>query len=191
MRIGIDIDDTVANTQNILLEAALKYDREKMGNKGIVNHNVLLIEDRFEWSKEVKNKFLKEAVSKYFMTLEPKKNSVDIINKLVEDGHEIYFITYRTDELFVNAYEFSKEWLDKNNFYYDKLIVNRRDKGNVCVEEKIDLLIDDRIEHCQDAIDKGINSFVFASKYNLDTKIRRVNNWQEIYNIITGEMKNG
>lgn len=191
MRIGIDIDDTVASTEDVLLDAALLYDREVMGNKGIINPDAFLIEDRFSWSKDVKTEFLRYSVKKFFMDLGLKKGAVEIINKLASEGHEIYFVTYRTDEIFGDAYDFCYKWLNKNNFYFDKIIVNRGDKGNVCREEKIDLLIDDRVRNCEDAIKNGADAIVFASKYNSNTNIRRIDNWQEIYKIITGEMING
>ena len=191
MRIGIDIDDTVANTEDVLLEAALRYDREVMGNKGMVDPDAFLIEDRFAWVKDVKIDFLRYSVKNFFMDLELKKDAVEVINKLANDGHEIYFVTYRTDEIFGNAYEFCHEWLNKHNFYFDKLIVNRGDKGNVCREEKIDILIDDRIRNCEDAIENGTKAIVFASKYNSDTNITRIGSWKDIYDIITGEMVNG
>jgi len=71
-----------------------------------------------------------------------------VIHNLKELGHTIIIITARTDEFHDNPYRQSKEWLEKNNIEYDKLVVNARDKGMACIEEKIDLYIDDNLNNC-------------------------------------------
>ena len=73
----------------------------------------------------------------------PRPDCVDIIKQLHEDGNEIYIITARDDEFHENPYLQSEVWLKENNIYYDKLIVNARDKRKVCLENNIDMLFTD------------------------------------------------
>lgn len=70
----------------------------------------------------------------------------------------------------------SKEWLEKNLIYYDELIVNARDKGNVCIENNIDLLVDDNISNCLKVNSLGIAAITIGSKN--DKKIKSFDNWQ-------------
>lgn len=55
------------------------------------------------------------------------------------------------------------DWLNKNDIYFDKLIVNARDKKRVCIEENIDILIDDSISNCKNVITSGISAIMIAN----------------------------
>ena len=39
MRVGIDIDDTIANTNELLIDLGLKFDKEYKDGKGFKNKN--------------------------------------------------------------------------------------------------------------------------------------------------------
>ena len=64
----------------------------------------------------------------------------------------------------------------KNKIYYDKLIVNARDKRITCLENDIFLLIDDNISNCLNVINVGIDTIIIGNKNNNTIKI--VDNWQ-------------
>ena len=190
MRIGIDIDDTIVYTNKVLKNEAKKYNAKILNNRKIKNHNSKLVEDKYDWTVAEKIDFLKYCVNKYYMNLEIKKDSKEIINKLFNEGHEIYIVTYRTNECFGNAYDFCYTWLTNNDIKFTKLIVNRGDKGNVCKEENIDLFIDDRLENCIDAIKNGSKAILFDENKFYDTDLISVITWKEVEKII-GEMING
>jgi uncharacterized HAD superfamily protein len=50
------------------------------------------------------------------------------------------------------------------------------------LENKIDLFIDDSVEHCEDVNKVGVRSIVFTSRVNKETptNIERVNDWLEL-----------
>jgi hypothetical protein len=60
------------------------------------------------------------------VTCLPYEGSVDIINKWFDDGHIITFFTSRSDEHEV----ITKQWLDKHNFKYHNLLLNKPRGGN-------------------------------------------------------------
>lgn len=43
----------------------------------------------------------------------------------------------------------TKDWLNKHNIYYDQLILtnayNKHEKADKCIENKIDIMIDDSV----------------------------------------------
>ena len=56
----------------------------------------------------------------------------------------------------------------------------------VCIDEQIDLFIDDSIEHFQKVSNSGIQTLLFNNKINLNktVNLNKVNNWKEIYEYI-------
>ena len=74
---------------------------------------------------------------------------------------------------------------DKNNIYYDKLIVNARSKAPVCKTEKIDIFIDDQLNNCVDVSKVGIRAIRISNDDNSSYEnIETLLNWNEIYNYI-------
>ena len=67
----------------------------------------------------------------------------------------------------------------------DKIITNRMDKGQVCIEENIDIFIDDNISNCEKVSENGIEVLLFDAPFNRNCmKFKRVYDWKEVYNII-------
>lgn len=74
--------------------------------------------------------------------------------------------------------------MDKYNIYYDKLIVNARDKKKVCLEHDIDLLIDDSISNCLSVSSAGIPTVMIGNNKTLNNKIENFNDWKQIYDFL-------
>lgn len=190
MRIGIDIDNTLTNVQDKLTNAAFQYAKSL---KKIKNNNVRQISDSgndgsvyqrlFGFSYDELKYFLGPIQEEITNNALPRDYCVDIIKKLHDEGNEIYIITARDEEFHNDPYHQSKEWLEKNNIYFDKLIVNARDKGKICVENDIDLFIDDSLINCKDVLNQGIESIIICDNKQ-DNEIKSFGNWKEIYSFI-------
>lgn len=85
------------------------------------------------------------------------------------------------------------EWLNKYNIYYDKLILtnaySKESKADICVENDIDVMIDDSITICSNCINKGVKTFIMDTPYNKNTTISRVHSWKEIYEVLKNMKK--
>ena len=192
MNIGIDIDDTLTDIRDKLNLAAEKYANE-LGKEN-KNEKDKYVEDNNNGNVyQIKYGFTYEEL-KYFLSVihegitkkeEPRKNCVEIIRKLHNEGHKIYIITARDSEFHEDPYKLSKDWLDKNNIYYDELIVNARNKLEVCQRENIDLFIDDQLANCTKVSEAGIK-VIRITEYNdiQHGDIINKKNWNEIYNYI-------
>ena len=78
-----------------------------------------------------------------------------------------------------------KNFEDKNNIYYDKLVVNARDKKIACIEEKIDLFIDDSESNCLNVKKAGIKTIRVCNEIeNNNSNLICFNNWNDIYSYI-------
>ena len=198
MRIGIDIYDTIANTVDSMLYYADKYDVEILGKTGC-NGNMGLIKDRFYlkelygWDDDTKYNFFEMNYKKVLLGCTPKKDAVEVLNKLKKEGHEMYYITARLSEVKdCNAYEITENWLKENNFPIDYLKVNASDKKEISKENNISLLIDDSFNNCEDMVKIGIKSILMTTQMNknIDSKnIYRARDWYDVYNYINKEMQ--
>lgn len=194
MRIGIDIDDTITNSSDIYIKLAKEYNRKK-GIKYKINSNELDTKKAFGWEKENLDEFLHKYLKKVLNYAEPKPDSVEIINKLKEEGNEIYFITARSEEeINSGMYILTERWLKKNNYQYNLLIIDSKEKLKDCIKYKIDIFIDDSYLNCKLIKDKmGITVLLFTTRYNKKEKENsfiRVNNWIEIYECLKRRIEN-
>ena len=191
MRIGIDIDDTLTDVKNELIKAGENYARS-LGKDIKVdknfedkNNNGNKWQEMFQFNYEELKYFLKDIQESITNKAKPRENVVEIINKLKNDGNEIIIITARDSEFHDDPYKYSKDWLDKNNIYYDKLVVNARNKEDACIEEKIDLFIDDSESNCLNVKKAGIKTIrVCNETEDNNSNLICFNNWNDIYSYI-------
>ena len=140
MKVGIDIDDTLAQTTNYLIPFAIDF------NKNVLNKNNEpdLTKDLlkcFGWNKEETLSFIHTIFEKHALNIPPIDNAKSILKKLREEGNNIIIITARNDSQLSDPYGLTEKWLEINGIEYDKLIVNAKYKGPVVEEEQIDLII--------------------------------------------------
>lgn len=193
MTIGIDIDDTLTNTSELLLAYAQKYDYEYLKGNGslskekvfsITNGNSL--ESGMMWTKQQSDSFKEKYHESVLQNASIKPFAKEIIDKLIQEGNTIYFITARNNkgDRINDSYSTSKMLLDSNNIKYHKLISECNDKLKACKENNIDLFIDDKLETCLELKNNGITSFLMNTPLNnnLDEKnVTRVFSWIDIY----------
>lgn len=191
MKIGIDIDNTLTKVQDKLNKAAFDY-AISLGKKIDIYDNPLediknngdTYKKKFQFTYEELKYFLKEIQEDITNKALPRENVKEVIDKLKEDGHEIYIITARDSEFHDDPYRLSKDWLDKNNIYYDRLIVNAREKASVCKNQNINLFIDDQLNNCLSVANVGIKAIMITDRIFNYNEITQLQNWNEIYNYI-------
>lgn len=193
MKIGIDLDDTTFITMNAMLKYADLYDINVLGRSG-ANGKLGLIKNRYYlkalygWDEETKFDFFDTYYKNVLEECVPNDNAPEVIRKLKENGHEIYFITARlTNIKNCNTEEITKQSLKKYNIPYDKLIVNAKNKLDVCKEYNINIFIEDSYETCEELEQIGIKTYLKTTKMNeeVDSKnIERFENWKELYSKI-------
>jgi len=186
MNIGIDIDNTITDTLPILKKYCKKY------NDNFVKRNLQMHEDGFtsynlyDWTKEENLDFcinyLEEAVSQATV----KENAREIIQKLKNEGHIINIISSRALPMFKTPYETTEKFLHKNGILYDNLLVGKVEKKSSCIENKLDILIEDEPQYINQMAE-FMTVIAFNEPYNqqcIGDNIIRVNDWNEIYNVI-------
>lgn len=192
LRIGIDIDDTLTDIREQLTNAVFEYAKElnkKVENENIeindVNNDGNIYQKKFNFSYEELKYFLGPIQESITNNAIPRKDCVEVIKKLHAEGNEVYIITARDSEFHEDPYQQSMNWLNKNDIYFDKLIVNARDKKKVCLDENIDILIDDSISNCKNVISGGISAIMITNSNIVEKdNISCFENWIDIYNYL-------
>lgn len=191
-RIGIDIDDTICDTNELIVDEADKYDREILGGTGVKNPFAYKFSEMIGWEDGMKETFFKDRLEYIMSNAEIKHNAREVINKLYDEGNEIYFITRREPVYLSNPYKISYDWLSKHDIKYTKLLVNSGKKIDECKDYNIDIFIDDMPYNCEDVSALGINVILFTNGNNQnENRFVRMNNWDEIYNYIKEGKFNG
>lgn len=193
MIIGIDIDDTLTNTSELLLAYAQKYDYEDLKRTvslskdtvfSIVNGNSL--ESGMLWSKQQSDSFKDKYHELVLTNAAIKPFAKEIIDKLIEEGNEIFIITARNNkgDRISDSYSISKKLLENKHIKYHKLITECSDKLNICKENNINLFIDDKLETCLELQNNGITAFLMNTPLNNhlnEKEVIRVYSWIDIY----------
>lgn len=188
MRIGIDIDNVLANYNEELLRNYLIHDK-KLRNTGIVDSNMYISKGMFDWTKEEKEQFFNENIDNIVLNLKPIGNCKEIIDKLKNDGNDIYIVTGRKNRDYKDPINMTLNWLKRYNINYDKIVFtdsyDKMSKAVECKNHNIDIMIEDDPRICKNLKDNNINLFIMETEYNREcTEYERVYNWDDIYNKI-------
>lgn len=172
MRVGIDIDNTICNTD----EYIDKYENIFLKEENI--DKVLL------WNNnDYRLKFLSKYLKTIYEEVSLKEDSREVINDISKDN-EIYLITARSNNFIGNIEELIDEYFMKRDVHIDKIITNAKDKTDACINNNIDIMIEDSLYNYNKLINKNINTILFDDKHkNINIK-NRVTSWKEINKII-------
>lgn len=179
MTIGIDIDDTMTNSSELIMEYAKKYFRSDDENY----INSILRSSKIDNELEsFYNEHLPEMISKYTL----KENVRDVIMRLKDNGNKIIVITARGYTVKKDLEKITHDYFSKHDLTVDKMIFMDREKINSCIENNVDLMIDDSITILNNIKARGIQTLLFTSICNKDveTDLNRVETWLELEHYI-------
>ena len=188
-RIGLDIDDTICNTNFVLMKYAFKYNKEH-DNKPLLKYNTNNFGEVFGWSNEEVNDFFRTYYLDALKEIEPKFRVKEVLSKLREEGYEIVFITVRNDRECAGEGETKRitlEWFEKYGIPFDELHVDIQDKKSFCEEHDIDIFMDDSVKTVTKVKGIGMDTFIAMNDFNLDfsdDEITNVYSMDDFYNKI-------
>ncbi len=182
MNIAIDIDDTLTDTFEYLMPFVAEFyekDLEELQRNNISYSNIPKEWRKYEWD------FEKHYYDKIVVQTPFKKDAARYVNLLHQKGHRIVIITGRTTDFYTDPYATTEEELRNGNIVYDKMICTLN-KNQACLDEQIDVMIDDLPSNCDAVSSVGIMPILFTSQVNLqlNTDYIRVNQWDDVIEII-------
>lgn len=187
MKIGIDIDGVILNSENEIRVKAELYDLLELKGKGVVYPSKILDCDRYDWRKEEIDAFRE----KYFIEASndsyPLPGAKKVLEMLREEGHELIIITARGLSI-KDMKEAAEEKLKQYNLKFDKYYWRVENKLDICKNENIDVMIDDMASTCKLTSKNKIKTLYFRDvnreKLEENEYLKEVNNWGEIYRYI-------
>lgn len=177
MKIGIDIDDTITDSYDLIVDTFADCNSI---DKTIFYNNKMSykeIEKRF-------NNYLDFSImtfEKIMPHVKLKDNVKETINTLHKLGYSIEIVSARNKTEYSNPYELTYKYLKENGIYFDHIHTNVFDKGAFCQTHNIKILIDDSIENLNKAKKHGIKPILFNNIFNEDCHdFIRLNNWLDL-----------
>lgn len=177
MRIGIDIDNTICSTDEIIDIKMEEYIKEKKMSR----------EEFFSDSANME-KFYEEKIIEVISEDPIKPYFLEALKKL-KDNNEIIIVTARNETFVKTSQSMRKatmDWLAKNNIYYDKYFDDAYKEGKVkvCRDENIDIIIDDDINNYLAFKEHGVNTLLFDDKCKYLDIVDRVGSWREVEEVL-------
>lgn len=190
MRIGIDIDGVLTDIEQWQLDYGSKFYYEKY-NKEIIDSDGYETNEIFKVDSKLDDEFWEIYFKDYSINVRVRAFASEVIKKLKEDGNEIYIITARgnflSHSLDVMSIDENRnivlKWLYKNNIEYDNIIFSGEDKLDICLDNNIDVMIEDKVDNIN-KISKKIPVICFNAGYNKKCSgknIIRCYSWYDIY----------
>lgn len=177
MKIGIDIDNTICSTDEVIDIKIKEYIKE---------HG--MSQEEFFGDSSNMDKFYKEKILEVIAEDPVKDDFLRVLNKL-KVNNEIIIVTAR-NEKFVKISQSMRQatmdWLAKNNIYYDKYFDDAYIEGKVkvCKDENIDIIIDDDINNYIAFKENGIKTLLFDDRGKYLDVVDRVGSWKEVEDIL-------
>lgn len=187
MRIGVDIDGVLNDIGQWHYSCGFKFCIENNITRGF-NPNKYLIEEQFFLTDKENNKFWKEYIFDLMVSIPTRPYAAKIVNSLRDMGHEIIILSARDNRYLTNQYAntmnfYVEQWLSKNNIEYDEIIAGPGNKKDKCLNNKIDIMIEDKANNVLEISDH-IPVLCFDAPYNIGIEknnIQRVYSWYQIY----------
>lgn len=183
MNIGFDIDGVLTDFETFIATYGCKFLGTTIKNMAISQINDDDIAEMFACDTETENKFWKEYVEKYCTEYPSRLGLSDVMTELKKQ-HTIIIITNRSVPIVPMEIMKSwvKEWLAKEKLPYDKIVFNNGSKLQACLDNKIDVMIEDSPKHIKE-LSEYMNCICFDSHYNTDCKGKNIRRCYSSYDL--------
>ncbi|MGG3467139.1 HAD family acid phosphatase [Neobacillus pocheonensis] len=185
MKFGFDIDDTLIN----LREHAFHIYNKKLNQNVPIDafHELKRVEihEPFGMTDEQGKEMWKGSLEEvYFTSCPPYPDAVEMLQKLEEQGHEIYYITSRPQ----GHRERTMEWLKERGFPIrdDRFFYGMQDheKIDIIKNLNLDYYFDDKPAVLNTLLKESTRVFVKDQSYNRHLDLPRIVDWKELGNIL-------
>lgn len=199
MKIAVDVDDVLVP----LAKTYYDYHNKKFGTN--IDGDTL-IHYRWDHHMGVSLKTSVERVQEFYKTdifknMQVFENAKEVLINLAKN-HELIIISSR----FGVSKEFTKQWANKEfpdifsdiifsaEYHYEeeyKKAKNIKEKAFVCLDNNINLIIEDSLIHALECAKQGIKVILLNKPWNqgeLPDNIIRANNWKDILLLISSSL---
>lgn len=188
MKIGIDLDGVVIDSETTFRTYEEIFDLDKLNGNNLINREEPKFQARYNWKDEEQ----KEFINSYFMAVSKESplmaGFIGVYNLLKKENIEFIVITARGGLGGNEMKEDAERLLNKYNIKFDKYYWKQDNKLDICLKEEIDLMIDDDYKIIEKLSNNNIKTLYFRDtglkKLEENEYIKEVNNWGDIYRYI-------
>ena len=186
MKIGIDLDGVVLDTEKQFINEAELYDILKLNRNSTKDQSAQWAQDRYKWADDEKNEFIEKYLIEGTKKSHIMPGAKEVIELLKKDGHELVVITARGHDIPVMK-KLAQEMLEKENITFDKYYWETPEKVETAKKENIDLMVEDSLSNCMKLSKENIKS-IYLRDSNMkpanDKNIKECYIWGEVYRYI-------
>lgn len=167
MRIGIDIDETLTDTEISINE--------------IIKRNNIDFNKKYNdiWTKEEVDFIFGNFYDEIIIGAKIKEGAKETLSKLKKDGHELFILTARNNDYSNNTQKLTYNFIEENKLDIKEVYFNQIKKSDLAKKLKIDLMIDDNKKIFENMKKENIETILFGDK---------IKTWEEVLKYI--ERKN-
>ncbi|SHF18769.1 5' nucleotidase, NT5C type [Desulforamulus putei] len=180
MKIGIDLDGTIADNLELLVETLNCHCGKTLKGDEIYQYNLCKVydisEDEFIALMDKKEE---EIIQKSPVIPFAREN----IHRLVKDGWQVHIITARNPRYSA----VTEKWLREHDIPYSGLhLLNSHHKVDICRELQVEFMIEDNVHNAYWLADGGIRVILYEAPHNRLWPWQgvRCNSWNDIYSSI-------
>ena len=186
MKIGLDLDGVVLDTEKQFRNEAELYDILKLNRNSTKDQSAQWAQDRYKWADDAKNEFIEKYLIEGTKKSHIMPGAKEVIELLKKDGHELVVITARGHDIPVMK-KLAQEMLEKENITFDKYYWETPEKVETAKKENIDLMVEDSLSNCMKLSKENIKS-IYLRDSNMkpanDKNIKECYIWGEVYRYI-------
>lgn len=188
MKIGIDLDGVVYDTEKNFRIYSELYDLLELKQNSKINEREVRFQDRFNWSEEQVEKFLIKYCDSIINESNYMPGAIKILKMLKDEGHELIVITARGSFNKKMIEDTEKRLKQDKMDIFEKYYFGAEDKASVCKKENIDIVIDDSNINCKNISENKIKTIYLKDAPSYDMKeneyLKVLYNWGEIYRYV-------
>jgi uncharacterized HAD superfamily protein len=174
MNLGFDIDGVISNFTKQFIDIIQKKYGVAISDSDMYSYEVnLVLGIPKEDVAEIVNEILKSD-----LPLNP--SAKETLDRLAAEGHRIYLLTARSEELI----QHTSTWLKQKDIPYTEILYLIRGKKSLA-EFSVDLVVEDSLEEALELTKKVNHVLLFDQPWNKTKNvkglIKRVYSWSEVY----------
>lgn len=191
MKIGIDLDGVVFDSETTFRTYDEIYDIDVLKGNNLIDRAEPKFQTRYNWTDEDEQDFIK----KYFLQISRESNLMSgflaVYKLLKQKGVEFVVITARGGHV-KEMQDDAERILKENNIVFDKYYWAIENKLEICQKENVDIMIDDDYKIVEQVSASQIKTLYFRDtnlkKLEENNYVKEVNNWGDIYRIISKQL---
>ena len=180
MKIGIDIDGVILDSEREFRIQSELFDVIKLKRNSIVNNKELKAQERYDWNEEEVDQFINQEFLKVSKECNFMPGAIEVINMLKKEGHELIIITARGG-IIKEMKNVAEDRFEEKGLTFDKYYWAMREKLEICKQENVDIMIDDYYKTCKQTSENKIKTLYFREYPNYELEeneyLKEVHNW--------------